>query len=1484
MKPRAFISHNDDRGGGVVKAIRAKLTGQELKIDTFLSTRIPPAKNFVKEIIDNLARTDMMFFVVDTEAANSRWMEWEYVFSQKRKIPITCVKFPNANMNDPRLHYIDRQSVWIGYDDYEKDALCDKIHKTVTADSKNMMRRAQARESTLIVLDHAPLRGRPPQPLTISGCISGHTHNDVQIYLHVPSSDTAIPPSTTAMPAFTIGADGRFSRKLRLPRVQPGATSREWYVEIRAEPAACVVPLHIDMEKLTAGQNAAPPGAGRPAGGAAARVPNQMRRRGRDMLEATPLDAGARTPPCPQAPGHQDGGAGGDYTQLLAAASEGAMAGLPQTAMGITIGRKSQVRDVELLLGRRGRAVILGDKGSGKSVLLCQLYKKVAGERAALFVNCEDLQGMESAEEMSAAVLPDGLDLLGTLSRLQRDGRRPVVILDSLDAVGRNERAMRAFKRLLGHIWSQKVSTVATVRRYDYEYSEIIGATDWGDKYDMPLLTVEEVNRALEGAAVTDATPTERSLIANPLNLHLFLQVADVSRGKKRSKISREIDLYDAHWHHYVERTTEPQRVRAALYGIAEGMCAERRTTANIDSAEDCAAVDVALKQGVLVRKKYDQMGFFHPAYMDYAMSRSLLARRASLTDLTRRDEYNMFLRPTLALTLEMALLRDEGEASKTLEDMLRSGLKHAWKVLAAQALAGVRGCRHERFERVGSALTDNDMLQRHFVAELKKQGNLFWLEAWGGTFIAGWASTPNNPNAVLITEYLRAAAAADPRLHGLIFAIARLIADNNIWDVAKRKAVEVLGGVDAAGKAEWLEKMSLHPEPHVRTGVMHNIEALLARDREAVPRIFANLFTYEETSAEKTMLAQIGPIGLGSNKVQDNWLIRYELCSLFPSILEKDAPTAARAAILVHERNHAPRRGAGPGALVDDGGFEWSRLGVSDGDEADEKTLAASLAAHLGRCSGDEFRELAPLLGGTGIATFRSMLIDGMLQRRADYMEGLAAALSDPSTYEAQTLRGSAKNAIKEVSGLLPDAELGRILAAVMASNPPEDGTGEAVRRSEAARAAFLGQLPRGRPGPDHAALVERSAARAPPVPDPPLPPSLEFEEMEEPRRPPLGEDGPGAALARLEAASERLGARPGAVDGASLDEIERLLIECKDDPDPAASVEDERGSPMLVRPSVRGTAAACLARLLSHRKSRRASAALAELSDDPVNLVRGDVSRALGRLLGADRPLALRIALKYSLDPDPRPRYFLHGALPGIAAASPPDASAIIRNMLSMGGGDARILAEAIAHLALERRDPLALEMLGKVADGKGFAEPLRAAVPRALRGRLAGQEGRDEALDILYRMLRDDPSPAVRQKAALFALNWLDTEGGPGGRGLAQKCAPHLELMASMMAEPPFDSFVAESMVAFLERHWSAVPRTALLCLEAVAGDPGGRAAGQPALADASARVLAGLLQYRTMSDGDWRRCVDILDAYAAVGWPAAVKLLSEMERPG
>ena len=1183
------------------------------------------------------------------------------------------------------------------------------------------------------------------------------------------------------------------------------------------------------------------------------------------------------------------GNVGEDPLQLFAAASDGAMAGLPKTAAGMTISRKKQVQDIERLLAKRGRVVIVGDKGSGKSVMLCQLYEKIAKERPTIFISCEDLQGMPSAKEMNAAIVP-GRDFLGIVARLQEGGRRPVVILDSLDAVGRNEGAMRAFKRLLARIWGQNATTVATVRGYDYEYSEIIGATDWGEKYDMPLLAGKEVDAALERAAVPCVAPAEKALIANPLHLHLFLQVADATGGTGPGGMGREIDLYDSHWHHHVERAPESRKIQSALYDIAEGMCAERRTAVSADAIKDHGPVDYALRQGILVRKKYDQVSFFHPAYMDYAMSRSLLARHSSLTEFIRGDEYNMFLRPTLALALEMALLRDEEESEKMLEEMLRSDLKHAWKVLAAQALAGVRAGRHERFQRVGAALTENDMLQRHFVAELAKRGNRFWLGAWGETFFARWASAPNNPNAVLMTEYLRTAA-ADPGLHGRIFAIARLVAENNAWGVARRKAVEALSGIDAAGATEWLEAMSRHAEPHVRAGVMHNIEALLERDRHAVPRIFANLFTYEEKSAEKTTLLQHGSLVVGSNKMQDNWLIRWELCRLFPRILEHDPPTAARAAILVHERNHGPKPGAESGELIDDdgAGADWLHLGASD-DEADEKSLAAPLAAHLGQCGGAEFRWLAPLLRGTRIATFRSMLIDGMLQRKGDYMEELAETLSDASTYGARTLHASAKNAIREVAGLLSDGDLARILAAVMASNPPKDSTEVEIRRSEAARAAFLEQFPQERLRAEHLALVKRHAAPARP-PDPPFPTSFEFQEMDEPQRPhPAGAGAQGGAqgtdarIARLEAVSESLEARPGAVGGAALDEMEQFLIECKDDPDPAADVEDERGSPMVVRPSVRGLAAAGLARLLAHRKSRRAAAALAELSDDPVNLVRGDVSHALERLVRCDHGLALRIALRYSRDPDARPRYFLHGAIRGIAAKSPPRASAIVRNMLSMGGGDPRILARAIVWLALAKRDKQAAEMLGGIADRAEFDEGLRAAIPHALQRYLLDRERQDEAIGVLYRLFKNDPSPAVRQKAAFFTLNWPETARDDDDRALALKIEDHLDLMASTMKKEPFDVFIAESMVQFLEKHWSIVPRKALRCLEAMALDPGRYAATQPALADGSARVLAGLLQHHTLSDDEWRRCVDILDAYATIGWPAAVKLLSEMERPG
>ena len=483
----------------------------------------------------------------------------------------------------------------------------------------------------------------------------------------------------------------------------------------------------------------------------------------------------------------------------------------------------------------------------------------------------------------------------------------------------------------------------------------------------------------------------------------------------------------------------------------------------------------LALSANVLRHvRRTGRVAFFHHAYMDYVLSRAVLEGQSGIVGFLRSDEHNLFARPALPLTLEMARDRDARKFAATISEMLRSDLKHYWKTAAAAALARVDGGDAAGYDGIGRLLTELPMLQRHFLTEAVERKNAFWLGAWGGSFLEGWASDKNNPNGAFLAEYAAAAAAAaapsGPDARARAFALLRLVAENNQQNgTARQRAVALMAEIDAPGKAAWLKKASSSGDVRVRAGVAHMLPGLLQTDPDTVPDIFASLFAYEEASAEPTILADTGSVRLTSSLAQDNAMIKWKLEKEFPGMLKKRPDVMLKAAIRAAERARASAAtpsapnslvDAGPDSLVD-AGPDTLLHALMPQQPAD--AVIPSIRAHLDACNDAEFDRLAPLLAASRLGVFRSMLVDGMARRGDVYLAGLVDELSNPRAYEMHSMQASVKEAIGRIAGRLAGGQLSRILGAIMASNRPEDMLEASNRREGLLRAQLLADTPNG-------------------------------------------------------------------------------------------------------------------------------------------------------------------------------------------------------------------------------------------------------------------------------------------------------------------------------------------------------------------------------------------------------------------------------------
>ena len=376
------------------------------------------------------------------------------------------------------------------------------------------------------------------------------------------------------------------------------------------------------------------------------------------------------------------------------------------------------------------------------------------------------------------------------------------------------------------------------------------------------------------------------------------------------------------------------------------------------------------------------------------------------------------------------------------------------------------------------------------------------------------------------------------------------------------------------------------------------------------------------------------------------------------------------------------------------------------------------------------------------------------------------------------------------------------------------------------------------------------------------------------------------GGKIALLESIMEVLEGRPGDLGEGMVRRIEAFLIGARRDTDPEEGGDNpaEPGRALVATHSVRCLVVECLIRIAAlHKGGAPPEAVLGsirELFEDPSGAVRSDVARLLAHLLPCSHDLVRGIAASYSQDPDARVQFFLPAVIYYIMQKEPATASAMVGNVLESSARPPDRLMLLLLHLAMALKEPCAVELLRRIADERAFSKELHMNMPFILKEKLLAIKERMDAALCLLLVLLDDPEREVRHKAAFFTLNGFDDNPAIDNCEYIREIAPHLSSMSSLLEEKPLDFGIAEPLTCFLERFWREVPEAALDFLEKIARIHGVKAASESSIAEGSLNVIAGLLQYHSLYDGEWNRCVDVLDTYAAVGWPAALDLLAKM----
>ena len=1445
MDSNAFVSHTQKGGTGTGKTIKDHLSSSDLEMESFLSSEsIHAGEHISEKILKSLINTDLCFVILESLVITSKWVKWEYNFCKSRKIKIIPVISYIFAPKKNRVEWFDQNLKHLVYKD--EDTLRAKIWDEVDNIKNNLERRSTWRNKISLKITANKITYHEEEKITIAGSVSGVPLGIV--YVHIPILDQDPPIQSINMSqSIKPNPDGTFKFDFNLPPPPVGCPdNRKWFIEIKFDERSKLIPITVNL---------------RGNGNSSNNNPNKI-------IKPSSV------------PAKQDKDIE-DFKKEIKLVSEGTSQSIPNTINEETLDRGEKVSEISKLLNDNDRIVITGDKGSGKSALLCQLYEKL--KQTVLFLRCDDYLRIESFEELNNSII-NGHNFIESVQNIALESKKIVIIFDSLDAISRNEKAMNIFKQFLKKLWgTNKVQTICTVRSYDYEYSTSISTVEWGKEYHLGKLKDKEIKYILEQLGNPIISDEIKKILDIPLHLKLLSLILKKCPDTDFTNITNEIDLYDKHWYVYVEKSDSPDKMKDSLFNVVEEMIKLQK----ISIPYSADIVHEILSENLVLRDELTGLvSFFHHAYLDYVVSRFILEKYDTIVDFIQQDQYNIFLRPTIVFALSILHRRDAKKSIKVIVNILNSEIQYYWKISAITALAKIQKSDDQDFTELGNILSKEIMLQRHFLMEITKQNNSFWFDLWHDSIFVEW-SPGKDANSFFIVSYL--SSIIETSNHQDIFKIVKLLVEKSNQGWAKREAIkDVISKINVPQKTEWLLELSKNEDSHIRNGVIETLSELITTNPEAVPDILCNLFTYVETSNDKTKLSEYGTMEFTSTKSQDNNLIKWRAGKLFPELLEKNPKQMIVATIKIFHILRKIKMNKQSDTVIEDNGYLWFEGGRHSHDETQ---FLVYIRKYLVDCTDEKFEDLIPVFDLTNLATFHSILIEALINRESKHEE-IFKRISDPKVYEIDTLTHSVRKAIKAIASSLGREKLAVILKNIMnISLSNKKLNDDNPSRLDKTKAGFLSEFPSEILHQKHLDILDKFPKKSLEY-EPPFKSYVEFEEPSQNTIPkPTAEETienmldtnleDNEKIKLLEAISKYLAKKTNEIDDTKIPSIKKFLIANKNDLDPKHDNTDDATSYFVTDdPTIRGLVANCLNKLLHHTKDVSLVDIIKQLANDPDDIVRGEISKTLNCIFYYDYDWAFSIAEKYSQSTNRQIQFYLPYVLNLFVHKNPKHATILVHNILkAISAKHETGVENFLIFLALEKEERGAIVLLDNIIDKQYLSSKIRCNIPFILKEHyLFENKYQEQSLDILDRLL-DDPDHTVKEQSVFFILNSFEKDDTQ----FIKKISRHLDKIVAKVDKTPWNLKIIEELVGFLSDYWQELPQKSIEYLEKLTGDKlKEHTSTQAQIADKTIVILNGLFRHYTLDKEDKKRCLDILDNYVIAGWSEALELLSKMER--
>jgi hypothetical protein len=290
---------------------------------------------------------------------------------------------------------------------------------------------------------------------------------------------------------------------------------------------------------------------------------------------------------------------------------------------------RPEIDKLKSILLSSGKALIIGDSGTGKSGLLAMFVdgELLAKRQPVLFINANTLPRATTSLDTITRMMPIETPLAKILKLVSQIMGICYVVVDQIDSVGGTDlcRTLCGFLKEMSAL--PEIKVVVASRSYDAKERNEIRTLDF-PTIEVGPLTNETTLDMLDKLSIQKPSPDLIILARNFLNLSLIGSL--VEKGVLVSDLTSEVALWNRFRESIVGREG-PEVLAKAVYFAQRSMKAQEWDFA-LDIAPDDSTKRL-ISRGILIPSVGDRYAFFHDEMRSYLYAWDASMRSKALPD-----------------------------------------------------------------------------------------------------------------------------------------------------------------------------------------------------------------------------------------------------------------------------------------------------------------------------------------------------------------------------------------------------------------------------------------------------------------------------------------------------------------------------------------------------------------------------------------------------------------------------------------------------------------------------------------------------------------------------------------------------------------------------------------------------------------------------------------------------------------------------------